>query len=326
LKNGAPFFNDSDPPRDGPGPLATGAHTSQLPPMQTRREFLGTLGLGALGATALGCTQSNGQPSGQPAADRGAAPSRADYGIELYTLRTLLAQDFEGTLRKVGEIGYPKVEFDGYFNRTPAQVRDALAAAGLTAPSAHIPLPANDDVWRRALDDARAVGHQWAVIPWLEVAQRGKTPDDWARFADRLNHLAGLTRAAGLRHAYHNHDFELAPNPAAGGTWLDLLLTRTDPQLVSFEIDIYWVTKAGADPLALLAKYAGRFPLLHLKDASAAPERRIVDVGSGTIDWPAVLRAARAQGLQHAFVEHDQPADPLASARASFTYLSSLKV
>jgi sugar phosphate isomerase/epimerase len=161
------------------------------------------------------------------------------------------------------------------------------------------------------------------VIPWLDQSLR-RTPDDWARIADRLGHLATLTTRAGLRFGYHNHDFELASNASAGGTFLDLLLSRTDPQLVSFEMDVYWVTKAGADPLALLARYPGRFPLLHLKDATAAPERRMVDVGSGTIDFHAILDAARTQGLQHAFVEHDEPADPLASAKASYAYLSTL--
>jgi sugar phosphate isomerase/epimerase len=284
--------------------------------MQTRREFLGTLGLGALGAATLACTKTNGQAS--------TPPSPMPFGIQLYTLRSPLERDFDGTLARVAEIGYREVEFAGYYNRTPAQVREILQRTGLRAPSAHIPLPATDDAWKRALDAAAIIGHEWAVVPWLDQAQRAELP----RLADRLNQLGAMTKAAGLRQGYHNHDFEFAPAPApapAGGTFLDLLLTRTDPQLVSFEMDVYWVTKAGADPLALMAKYPGRFPLLHLKDASPAPERRMADVGAGTIDWPAVVRAARAQGLQHAFVERDDATDPLASARASYTYLSTLR-
>ena len=281
--------------------------------MQTRREFLGTLGIAGVGAAMLACTRTNGQAS--------APPTAMPLGIQLYTLRSLLERDFDGTLARIAEIGYREVEFAGYYNRTPAQVREVLRRTGLSAPSAHVPLPASDEVWNRALADAGAIGHEWAVIPYLDQSLR-RSPDDWARLADRLNHLAALTKSAGLRQAYHNHDFELAANGT--GTFFDLLLTRTDAQLVSFEMDVYWVTKAGADPLALLTKYPGRFPLLHLKDATAAPERRIVDVGSGTIDFPAILRAARPQGLKHVFVEHDQPADPLATARASSTYLSTL--
>jgi sugar phosphate isomerase/epimerase len=283
--------------------------------MQTRREFLGTLGIASVGAVVLACTKANGQASTPPTA--------MPIGIQLYTLRSLLERDFDGTLARVAEIGYREVEFAGYYKRTPAQVREVLHRTGLTAPSAHIPLPASDDVWTRALDDARVIGHEWIVLPWLDPAVRPRTAADWSRFATRLNQLGTLTKNAGLRFSYHNHDFELASN--GSDTFLDLLLAQTDPALVNFEMDVYWVTKAGADPLALMAKYPGRFPLLHLKDASPAPERRIVDVGSGTIDWRVVLKTARAQGLTHAFVEHDQPADPLGSARTSFTYLSTLK-
>jgi sugar phosphate isomerase/epimerase len=282
--------------------------------MQTRREFLGTLGIATLGAAALACTRSNGQAS--------APPSRMPIGIQLYTLRSLLEHDFDGTLARVAEIGYREVEFAGYYDRTPAQVREVLQRTGLSAPSAHIPYPASDDAWARALDEARTIGHAWVVIPWLDQSLR-RTPDDWTRFAQRLNQLGTRAKSVGLRLAYHNHDFELASNPS-GGTHLDLLLAQTDPQLVDYEMDVYWVTKAGAHPLAFMAKYPGRFPLLHLKDATAAPERRMVDVGSGTIDFRALLKAARSQGLEHAFVEHDEPADPLATARASYAYLSTL--
>jgi sugar phosphate isomerase/epimerase len=280
--------------------------------MQTRREFLSTLGV-ATGAAALAaCARSNG-----PVLPPGPMP----IGIQLYTLRSLLEHDFDGTLARVAEIGYREVEFAGYYKRTPAQVREALLRAGLKAPAAHIPIPANEDVWIRALDAARTIGHEWVIIPWLDPVLR-RSPADWARIAAALNKLATRAKSMGLRFGYHNHDFELASN--GRGTFFDLLLTQTDRELVDFEMDVYWVTKAGGDPLALLMKYPGRFPLLHLKDATAAPERRMVDVGSGTIDFRALLGAARVQGLKHFFVEHDEPADPLASARASFAYLSAM--
>ncbi len=282
--------------------------------MQTRREFLGTLGIGALGASMLACARSNGQATMPPAV--------MPIGIQLYTLRSLLERDFDGTLARVAEIGYRELEFAGYYNRTPAQVREVLQRTGLTTPSSHSPLPANDDAWARAVDDAKAIGNAWIVIPWLDPTQRS-TPDVWPRLADRLNALATRAKSGGLRLAYHNHDFELASS--GSGTFLDILLTRTDPQLVDFEMDVYWVVKAGADPMSLLARYPGRFPLLHIKDATAAPERRMVDVGAGSIDFRTLLAAARPQGLKHIYVEHDQPADPLGSARASYGHLSALR-
>ena len=282
--------------------------------MQSRREFLDTLGRMALGAAALGCARAGAfaLPGGR---------RDIPIGLQLYTVRELMKRDFDGTLARVADIGYREVEFAGYFGRTPAQVRESLARHGLTAPSTHIALPANDAAWARTLDEAKAIGHDWVTIAWLDAPLR-RTPDDWARIADRFNHLGALARQAGLRFAYHNHDFEFAR--VGDDSLFNTLLARTDPALVDLEMDIYWVTKAGADPLAIIGAHPDRFPLLHVKDATAAPERRMVDVGAGVIDFPAIIAADRA-ALRHMFVEHDEPADPLASIRASYSYLSRLK-
>ncbi|MEP6731073.1 MAG: sugar phosphate isomerase/epimerase [bacterium] len=283
--------------------------------MPNRRDFLSTLGV-ALGATTLGRSRALAAMT----------PSHSVHlqhiGIQLYTLRTLMEKDVEGTLAKVAAIGYTEVEFAGYFGKTPEQIRTLLLTNRLSSPSSHIPLPANDDAWSRALADARTVGHEWAVIPWLEAADRSK-PDDWARHADRFNHLATMARAAGMRFAYHNHDFEFMK--VGDGTGLDVLLTKTDPSLVDFEMDIYWVTKAGADPLDLITRYPKRFRLMHIKDATAAPERAMSPVGQGTIDFAKIFDREKTSGMQHAYVEHDNAADPIQSATASYQYLASLK-
>ncbi|MEO7456706.1 MAG: sugar phosphate isomerase/epimerase, partial [Gemmatimonadaceae bacterium] len=151
-----------------------------------------------------------------------------------------------------------------------------------------------------------------------------KTPDDWKRVADRYNRLGMLARTAGLRFAYHNHAFELARFPD-GSTGLDTLLSRTNRELVDFEMDIYWVVKGEADPMDFITRYPGRFSLMHVKDATAAPERKMTDVGSGTIDFPAIFARASTSGMRHAFVEHDEPVDPIASATSSYRYLASLE-
>jgi sugar phosphate isomerase/epimerase len=285
--------------------------------MQTRREFLGTLGITAVGAVALGALKP-AQLDGLEAA------KRLPLGIQLYTLRSLMERDFDGTLASVAAIGYREVEFAGYFGRTPAQVRASLKKHRLSAPSSHIPLPKDDAAWASALADAKTIGHEWVVLPWLDPSLR-KTSDDWHRHAERLNHLGEAANKAGLKFAYHNHDFELAKDGNGEGTHLDMLLSMTDPKVVSYEMDVYWVTKGGGDPIAFFKKYPGRFPLLHLKDATPAPAQDITDVGSGTIDWKKVITAGRAQGAKHAFVENDHPTDPLVAARTSYTYLSKLK-
>ena len=282
--------------------------------MHSRREFLGTLGRSAVGAALFGRLRS-------PMLEgRGGAP-RTPIGIQLYTVRDLLKRDFEGTLAALAGIGYREVEFAGYFDHTPTQIRAALQRHNLAAPATHIPLPANDSEWQRTLDQANAIGHRWVIVAWLDEPLR-RTPDDWKRLADRFNHLGRLSRRAGLRFAHHTYDSEFTPQ--RGTTMFTTLLQRTDPAVVDFELDVYWAVKGAADPLALIRRNPGRFPLLHLKDATAAPERRMVDVGAGTIDWVAILAADRAT-LEHAFVEHDEPADALASARASYSYLSRLR-
>ncbi|MEO5815019.1 MAG: sugar phosphate isomerase/epimerase [Gemmatimonadaceae bacterium] len=278
--------------------------------MPNRRDFLSTLGL-ALGATTLGRPRAL-------AAMTSAPMHLPRIGIQLYTVRSLTEKDLEGTLARLAGIGYSEVEFAGYFGKTPEQIRAMLIANRLSSPSSHIPLPANDDAWSRALADARTIGHEWAVIPWLDPSQR----KDWGPFADRLNHLATMARAAGMRFAYHNHDFEFAKE--GSGTVMDLLLKNTDPALVDFEMDIYWVTKAGADPLDLIKRYPHRFPLMHAKDASAGA-RAIVDVGKGTINFARIFQQERTSGMQHVYVENDNPVDAIQSATTSFQYLSHLK-
>lgn len=281
----------------------------------TRRDFLASLGGVALGTLALGRVRPLAAAETRAAAEAN--------GIQLYTLRTLMAKDPDGTIARVAEIGYREVEFAGYFGRTPAQVRGILSANHLTSPSTHTSLPSSDDMWARTLDQAAETGHQWVVIAWLDEPQRSSAAD-WPRLADRFNQLGAAAKDKGLRLAYHNHDFEFMP--VGDATGLDVLLSRTDPALVDFEMDIYWVVKGAHDPLDLIKRYPHRFPLMHAKDATAAPERAMTDVGTGTIDFKTIFENAGMSGMQHVYVEHDSPpGDPLESARVSFRNLAALR-
>ena len=292
-----------------------------------RRAFLATLGsLTTVGAAAA-CAHR-----GRPAAQTRPVPRIGPVGLQLYTVRGLMEKDMPGTLSQVATIGYREVEFAGYYGRTPAEVRALLARDGLSSPSAHIPidlLNAGAASWQKALDDANAVGHQWVTIPWLAPEARPKTADGWRRLAATLSKGAEQAHASGLRFAYHNHDFELTPVPGDGGAGvlpLEILLRETDPTRVGFEMDVYWVTKAGQDPVSLMARFPGRFHMLHLKDATPKPEQRFTEVGHGTINWPAVLAQRGVAGVEHVFVENDEPAmDPLTSIRTSYEYLASLR-
>ncbi len=243
-------------------------------------------------------------------------------GLQLYTLRRELARDFTGTLAAVAAIGYQEVEFAGYFGRKPAEVKAAVEQAGLRAPAAHVPISSLRRDWNGALEQARIVGHEYLVVAWIPVEER-RTLDGYRRIAGLFNRAGAEARGAGITFAYHNHDFELAP--IDGRLPLDVLLQETDPKDVAFEMDLYWITKGGGDPLAYFARHPGRFPLVHVKDSRGAPRHIMADVGSGIINFRRVFAQRARAGFRHFLVEHDEPADPFASIRASLDYLKRLE-
>jgi sugar phosphate isomerase/epimerase len=273
-----------------------------------RRSFLKVLG-GA--AVAAGLPRVPRLPSAR--IDR--------VGLQLYTVRHEMEKDVDGTIARVAGSGYKEVEFAGYFKKTPAEVRALLDRNGLTAPAAHIPA-AGPDAWHEALDAAHVIGHRYLVVPWIPVEQRTGI-DGYKKIAAHFNQAAEQARAAGLQFAYHNHDFEFAP--VDGKLPYDVLLAETDPKLVQMELDLYWITKGGQDPLAYFARWPGRFPLVHVKDSMGPPDNKMTDVGAGTIDWKRIFAKRPQAGITHFFVEHDQPADAFASIKASCDYLKRLE-
>lgn len=279
--------------------------------MTDRRSFLSTFGAALLGAA---CSRVGGSSDSARRLER--------IGVQLYTVRDDLARDFEGTLSRIAELGYHELEFAGYHGKSPSEVRAIITRLGLAAPASHVPI----DVFRRDADGAIAaakeVGHRYLVVPWLDPSER-RTIDDYRRIADQLNQFGEKVRAAGMQLGYHNHDFELL---AIDGTVpLDVLLERTDPNLMVLELDLYWVTKGGADPLTYFSRHPGRVHLVHVKDSAGAPEHRMVDVGQGTIDFGKLLSRREQAGIRHAFVEHDNPANPFETLRVSYQHLAQLR-
>jgi sugar phosphate isomerase/epimerase len=259
-----------------------------------------------------------------PSASVGARRSDArvePIGLQLYTVRDVLGIAFGGTLARIAAIGYREVEFAGYFGRTPVQVRESLDRAGLAAPSAHVGLQALTSDLPRTLDAAHAIGHRYLVLPWLDEPAR-RTLDDYRRIADALNTAAEAARQAAVRIAYHNHDFELVP--LEGVRPYDVLLQHTSAD-IAFELDLYWISKAGVDPALYMQRWPGRFPLVHVKDSAGPPGHEMTDVGSGTLDWGRIFALRRTAGIHHYFVEHDSPADPFASIETSYRYLRRLR-
>ncbi len=275
-----------------------------------RREFL-RIALGAAAAGALTPRLASGawaRPAG----------SLGPIGLQLYTVRREMGQNVEGTLAAVAGMGYREVEFAGLFGHSPRDVRAMLDRHGLAAPSSHVGMPRDMAAWPGMLDDARTLGQSYLICP--SFPSDDLSPNGMKRIAAQFNAAGEAARRAGLQFGFHNHAEEFTP--VGGRVPYDELLAECDPSLVTMEIDIYWMVTGGRNPLDYIARYPGRFPMVHAKDRSA--NGAMADVGAGTIDFPKILAAFERAGLKHCFVERDDAPDPYASARASFAYLDAL--
>ena len=278
--------------------------------MTTRRGFLAA----AAAAAAI---------SNLPRALRAATGSSFDrVGLQLYTLRSEMAKSVDTVLERVAAIGYREVEFAGYFNRDPAALRAKLDSLSLSAPACHLGLPAVEAGFAATAAAAKMIGHRWLVVASVPGRELTSVASIKA-LAGRFNEIGKRALDAGLRLGYHNHNVEF--RLVEGAVPYDILLGETDPTLVDFEMDLYWITQAGSDPLAYFAKYPGRFKLVHVKDSAGPPSHAMRDVGAGVIDWNAIFAERRQAGIVHYLVEHDDPANPYASVAASYNYLHALK-
>lgn len=267
-----------------------------------------------------------------------ANPYGLPLGIQLYTVRNDLKTDFTGVLGKLAAMGYKEVEA-GFtdsgeidFNGGPVEkFRKMLDGAGLRVPSCHFPVPANDGEWTANIDRAHKLNLQYMLC----AGPPGGTDslDAWKRAADFFNNLGKLCQKAGLQFAYHNHNHEFKVYD--GVIAYDQLLKSTDPSLVKMELDCFWMTFAGKDPVEYMHKNPGRFPLLHIKGLKAGYKpttghfegNPFTEVGNGVIDWKRIFVAAKVGGLKHYYVEQDQWDRPsLESAAMSAAYLKKLQV
>ncbi len=256
-------------------------------------------------------------------------------GLQLYTVRDQMKGDFDGTIAKVASIGYKEVEFAGYFGHTPEQVRVVIDRNGLTSPSCHVEYAVLSDKWPSVIESSKTIGQSYIVCPWIPEEIR-KQPDGWKRAIDTFNHAGEISKKSGIQFAYHNHWFEFLP--VNGKLPYDMLLEQCDPDLVKMELDLCWITVAGADPLTYFNRYPGRFPLVHVKDMKKLPKvsasggqdfgdslKDMTAVGSGIIDWKRIFAQSEKAGIKHYIVEHDKPEAPFESIKISYDYLSKLR-
>ena len=254
-------------------------------------------------------------------------------GVQLYTVRTVLPKQPLETLKEIDQIGYSEAEclHDGL-----DKIWASLKETRLKPVSMHLETslfaPPKAGELNAVIADAKQRGFQYLVYPYVAPQERGGL-DVMRKLAQTLNAAGEKCRDAGLHLCYHNHAFEF--QPMEGATPFQVLLQETKKDLVGLEMDVFWVSVAGHDPVEMLRQQAGRVPLVHLKDKAlgtavqfneSVPRTAFKEVGNGTLDFPAILRAASAAGVQHYFVEQDAtPGDPLASLRQSYEYVHSLK-
>jgi sugar phosphate isomerase/epimerase len=250
------------------------------------------------------------------------------YGIQLYSLRDILPADPFGIIKKLSEAGYTSIEsYEGeqgvYWGKSPKEFASFLKTSGLTMPSFHCNVFEN---FEKKVADAASIGVQYVICPWIGPQ---KSLDDYKKMATRFNEMGAICKKNGIRFAYHNHDYSF--KPMNGVTPQTILLEETDPKLVFFEMDIYWVVAAGGDPIEWFERYPNRFRLAHIKDRSKKPVadegKNSVVIGTGTIDFASILQTGRAKGLKEFIFEQEANygKGPLESAIASLKYLQEKK-
>ncbi|MDF2923442.1 MAG: xylose isomerase [Paenibacillaceae bacterium] len=247
--------------------------------------------------------------------------AKAQVGIQLYTLRDETKNDFLGTIRKVADMGYKAVEFAGFFGVPARELRKFLDDLGLAAPSAHIginftDLAAMEEGLKEQIEYSQELGLEYIVTPYSPFSEV-PTEEELEQRILYLTKAAELVKAAGLKYGYHNHAFEF--KLVNGETIMDQFLTRIPAELLFAEFDLGWVHKGGQRPVDYVKKYAGRVPLVHIKDFGEG--RNDTEVGNGDVDFKSVFAIAEDAGIEYYIVEQEQfVSSPLESAKISLDY------
>ncbi|RNL51054.1 TIM barrel protein [Pedobacter jejuensis] len=252
-------------------------------------------------------------------------------GLQLYSLREDLPKDVKGVLEKVALAGFKEVETygfsikDQFWGLTPVELKKILDANGLKAVSGHYGLGSyltddNTDELKAAIAAAKVLGSNYVTIPWLIPTVR-KSADDYKKLALKINKAGQMCKDAGIRLAYHNHDFEFEKQGDTTG--YEILLKGTDKKLVDFELDLYWVVRSGKDPVQLFKENPGRFTMWHVKDMDKTKKEWNTEVGQGSINFKSIFAAAKLSGMKHFFVEHETNynPNPIESVKKSCTYI-----
>lgn len=256
---------------------------------------------------------------------------KKEIGLQLYTLRDEIAKDVKSTLEKVAAAGFTTVETygfsikDQFWGLSPMDLKKILDANKLKAVSGHYNLGSflydgNTAELIAAIEAAKILKSEFLTIPWVDEPFR-KNIQDYKKIAARLNEAAKLCANSGLKLAYHNHDFEFQKHD--GITGYEILLKETDKNLVSFELDLYWVVRSGNDPLQLFRDNPGRFKMWHVKDMDKIDQALNTEIGSGSLDFKTIFKEAKQSGMKHFFVEQENnfAGDSFQSIKTSCSFI-----
>jgi len=255
---------------------------------------------------------------------------KGPLGLELYSLRRNFAKNVPYTLDMIQNMGFTEVEGSTY-GYQPDVFVNMLKARDMRLIGTFVDYDKLRDNIDGVIQQAKALHVKYVLCGWIPHDNNTFTEKNARDAAKIFNRAGARLRAAGFRFVYHPHGYEF--RPYRSGTLFDLLASHTEPDDVAFELDVYWVTQAGADPVALMRKYGGRFELMHIKDlrpgtkrdfTGSAPDADSVAVGEGEINWPAVLKEAQHIGIRHYFIE-DESDDALSQIPQSLHYLQAVK-
>ncbi|WP_035664589.1 sugar phosphate isomerase/epimerase family protein [Halalkalibacter akibai] len=241
--------------------------------------------------------------------------------VQMYTLRDETEKDFAGTLKKVAELGFEGVEFAGYGGLTAEEVRTLLDELGLEAAASHVPLDQLQNNLAKVIEDQKALGSKYVVCPFLMPDQR--TEEDYQKLIPFLEKAGEQCKQEGITLCYHNHDFELE-RLNDGRMALEAIFEDTSASNVQTELDVYWLTKAGENPVEWIKRYQNRAPLVHLKDMTTDEEKFFAELGTGGVDIESVIAIGEEAGVKWWVVEQDvSRRTPLESIEISMNFLKT---
>lgn len=267
--------------------------------------------------TPMGC---NTKPQKTEGTDK---VTPKEVGVQAYSVRDALKEDFSGSMKKIADIGYKYIEAYGLgvdgklLGMEPADYKKVVSDLGMELISSHATYFTPEDA-PVIIETSQAAGLKYLVVPYIGNDFRG----DYYKIAENLNAVGSLFKGTGIKFCYHNHAFEF--ELSNGEVPLEIMLKETQPDLVSFEADFYWVKKGGAEPMDLINKYPGRFSLYHVKDANPSLDQ--TTVGEGIIDFETIINAKETSGLEYYFVEDERVDDPFGNLKKAFDHVNTLKI